>query len=85
MLNSELKSIEKTDQTCSYGPEFTSIRTFNAFIEYLFNSNYTAPTSNKKLEDVMWLHLEVYVFAERVCMPELKELAYKELGTVLSQ
>jgi hypothetical protein len=51
---------------------------FQMFVEYLYHSNYNPPGEAGRDSDCL-LHVRVYVLAERLCMEDLKSLAFKKL------
>jgi hypothetical protein len=59
--------------------------TFEAFIDFIYKLDYEASSDSAEIEDRALLHIDVYTFADRLCMPDLKELALQKLANELFQ
>jgi len=55
---------------------------FNMFVNYCYHKDYK-PAAAENTENSILTHVEVYTFAERVCMTDLKETALNKLSQEL--
>ncbi|KAI9778074.1 MAG: hypothetical protein M1839_008378 [Geoglossum umbratile] len=84
LLSSSFVGIEVASGTVTLNTGVDTDDAFQMLVEYLYHSNYNPPGEAGRDSDCL-LHVGVYVLAERLCMEDLKSLAFRKLFKELAR
>ena len=82
MLASSFIGKEAEENAVTLDSEVDHEDAFNMFVEFLYTSSYLPPEGYDIAAKAI-LHARVYVLAERLCMQDVKEMAFVQMTTTL--